>query len=155
MTRKNSLEIGAVAPDFTSNDQNGKKIKLSDLKGKKVLLSFHPLAWTPVCDIQMRTLELKYEILEKMNVIPIGISIDSQYTKNAWAKAMGITKTSLIADFWPHGEIAKKYDLFIEKLGFSGRANILIDEKGLIELVKIYDIPEIPDIEEIINFIGN
>ncbi len=155
MNRTNLLEIGAVAPDFTANDQNGKEIKLSDLKGKKVLLSFHPLAWTPVCDIQMRSLELKYDIFEKMNVVPIGISIDSQYTKSAWAKSMGITKTSLIADFWPHGEIAKKYDLFIEKLGFSGRANILIDEKGLIELIKIYDIPEIPNIEEIIKFIGN
>ncbi len=65
---------------------------------------------------------------------------------------MKITKTDLLADFWPHGDIAKKYDIFIEKAGISGRANFLIDEEGKIIFIKIYAIPEVPDIEEIIRF---
>ena len=51
------IEIGTKAPDFTLNDQNGKSVKLSSLRGKKVLTSFRPLAWTPVCTDQMKSLE--------------------------------------------------------------------------------------------------
>jgi peroxiredoxin len=42
------IEVGSQAPDFTLKDQNGKSVRLSSLKGKRVLLSFRPLAWTPV-----------------------------------------------------------------------------------------------------------
>jgi peroxiredoxin len=42
------IEVGSQAPDFTLKDQDGKSVKLSSLKGKRVLLSFRPLAWTPV-----------------------------------------------------------------------------------------------------------
>jgi peroxiredoxin len=105
-----------------------------------------------ICDIQMRTLEAKNEELKRLNIIALGISVDSQPCKKEWADYMKITKTDLLADFWPHGDIAKKYDIFIEKAGISGRANFLIDEEGKIIFIKIYAIPEVPDIEEIIRF---
>jgi len=58
-----------------------------------------------------------------------------------------------LADFWPHGEVAQRYDLFIEKAGISGRANILIDEQGKIARVWVYEIPEVPDIEDVLRFL--
>ncbi|MFZ1947837.1 MAG: redoxin domain-containing protein, partial [bacterium] len=51
------IKVGDVAPDFTLKDQNGNDVKLSGLKGKKVVLGFHPLAWTSVCATQMKDLE--------------------------------------------------------------------------------------------------
>jgi len=151
--KESPLKAGAPAPDFALPNQNEETISLEALRGKKVLLSFHPLAWTGVCEIQMRTLEVKAEALEKLNTRALGISVDSAPCKRAWAASMGMEKTDLLADFWPHGEVAKKYSLFLEKNGISGRANILIDEEGKIELVKIYRISEIPDLEEIIRFL--
>ena len=50
------IAVGAKAPDFSLEDQNGNKVTLSQFKGKKVLLSWHPLAWTSVCTDQMRAL---------------------------------------------------------------------------------------------------
>lgn len=147
------IKTGDAAPDFTLKNQNDKEINLSSLKGKKVLLSFHPLAWTSVCEIQMKTLEIKRKIFEESNTVALGVSVDSVPCKKAWAKHMEIINTDLVSDFWPHGDVAKKYDLFIEKAGISGRANILINEQGKIELVKVYEISEIPDIEEIVKVI--
>ena len=146
------LKIGDIAPDFTLQNQHKVDVNLKALQGNKVLLSFHPLAWTRICDIQMRSLEAKNEELKRLNIIALGISVDSQPCKKEWADYMKISKTDLLADFWPHGDVAKKYDIFIEKSGISGRANFLIDEEGKIVFIKIYGIPEIPDIEEIIRF---
>lgn len=145
------IGIGSSAPDFVLKDHKGKEFKLSDYRGKKVLLSFHPLAWTSVCAKQMQSLEENFERFEKLNAVAVGLSIDTTFSKHAWAKELGIEKTPLLADFWPHGDVAKKYNIFREKDGFSERANIIIDEEGKIIFYKIYDIPQLPDIEEVIS----
>lgn len=144
------IKPGEKAPDFVLKDQEGKDVSLSSLSGKKVVLSFHPLAFTSICEIQMKSLDIKHGEFERLNTVPLGISVDSQFAKKAWAEQMKVTSTRLLADFWPHGEVAKKYGLFIDRLGFSGRAHIIIDEKGNVAWVKVYDLGEIPDIEEVI-----
>ncbi|HNW81685.1 MAG TPA: redoxin domain-containing protein [bacterium] len=148
-----NLKPGAAAPDFCIPDQFGVNTKLSELKCKNVLLSFHPLAFTGVCKIQMETLELKKKVFDELNTVALGISVDSQYTKKAWAESIGVKETKLLADFWPHGEVARLYEQFIEKAGVSGRANILIDENGKIKWIRRYEIPEVPDIEEVFKMI--
>jgi peroxiredoxin len=149
-----SLKVGDNAPPFALVNQNEKEVSLTSLKGKNVLLSFHPLAWTSVCEIQMRTLEVKKPVFEKLNTVALGISVDSIYCKKAWAEHMGLKRTDILSDFWPHGEAARKYGVFIEEKGFSGRANILIDSAGKIDFIKVYEILEVPDIETIIKVIG-
>ena len=147
------LKVGDIAPDFTLKNQNRVEVNLRSLQGNKVLLSFHPLAWTPVCDIQMKTLEIKNEEFKRLNLIALGLSVDSQPCKKKWAEYLNIEKTDLLADFWPHGEVARKYDIFIEKAGISGRANFLVDEEGKIIFIRIYETHEVPDIEEIIRLL--
>lgn len=145
------IKKGEVAPDFALEDQDGKLIKLSDLKGKKILLSYHPLAWTPVCTDQMRSLERKYdEIKEKGVDLVLGISVDSQPSKAVWAKALGIENVRIVSDFEPKGEMSKAYGVYLEDMGTSGRANILIGEDGKIAWSKEYDIPELPCVSEVI-----
>ncbi|WP_054841009.1 peroxiredoxin [Thermococcus peptonophilus] len=145
------MKVGEKAPDFALKDQNGEEFKLSDFRGKKVLLSFHPLAWTSVCEKQMKALDENYERFEKLNVVPVGISVDSVPTKKAWAEHMGgLKKLRILSDFWPHGEVAKLYDLFREDGGgFSERANVLVDEEGKVVFFKVYPISELPDLEEV------
>ncbi len=98
----------------------------------------------------MKSLEANHERFEQLNAIALGISVDTVPSKRAWAKELGIRKTSLLSDFWPHGTVAQLYGLFREKDGFSERANVVIDESGRIVFVKIYPIPQLPEIEEII-----
>lgn len=147
------LAIGSMAPEFALKDQDGDVIQLSKLRGKKVLLSFHPLAWTSVCADQMKSLELAYEEFQSLNVLPIGISVDPVPSKKAWAESLGLKKLRIISDFWPHGEVAKAFDIFREKDGFSERANILIDEEGKIVWFKVYPIRQLPDLGEILSFL--
>ena len=144
------VKTGDKAKDFTLSDHDGKEIQLSALEGKKVLLSFHPLAWTSVCAEQMKALEKNRSRFEKLNAVALGISIDTVPSKKAWATELGIKKTSLLSDFWPHGEVAGLYGIFREKDGFSERANIIVDESGQVKFVKVYPIAQLPDIEEII-----
>jgi peroxiredoxin len=147
------VKVGDIAGDFTLQDHNGNNFILSAQKGKRVLLSFHPLAWTPVCTSQMLSLEENFAVFESLNTVPVGLSIDAVPSKKAWADNIGIKKVPLLSDFWPHGGVAKIFDIFREKNGFSERANIVIDEKGVIALFKTYPLSQLPDINEIIEAI--
>jgi peroxiredoxin len=143
------LKVGDRSIDFALQDQNRKTFKLSDHLGEWVLLSFHPLAWTSVCAKQMRALEDGKKIFESLNTVAVGISVDSVPCKKAWAESLGIVNTSLLSDFWPHGGLAQLYGILREKEGFSERANILVDQKGSIALVRLYDLKQLPDLNEV------
>ncbi|MFC2058091.1 peroxiredoxin [Chloroflexota bacterium] len=151
--RKTLLQKGETAPDFSLKDQDGKEFRLSELKGRRILLSFHPLAWTGVCAKQMQSLEENAVIFESLNTVPVGISVDSVPTKKAWALQLGIEKVRLLSDFWPHGGVAKLYGLFREKDGFSERANVIVDENGKAIFSKVYELGELPDIQEIVELL--
>jgi len=90
----------------------------------------------------MVSLEKNYETFEKLNTIPVGVSVDTVPSKHAWAKELKISKLRLLSDFWPHGGVAQLFGIFI-------------DEEGKIIFFKIYEIKELPNIEEIIKFLGN
>jgi len=149
------LKNGVKFPDFTLQDNQGGQVKLSDLRGKKVLLSWHPLAWTSVCTDQMRALEANHKQLEELNTVALGLSVDPAASKKVWAQVLRIGKTKLLSDFYPHGALAKDIGIFVEELGASGRANILLDEEGVIRWFKIYDIPQLPDMQEVLDAIKN
>ena len=151
--KERCFNAGDKEPDFTLNDHNGKKFKLSVFRGKGSLLSFHPLAWTSVCATQMQSLERHQNDFDGLNTVAVGISIDTAPSKKAWADLLGIRTTKLLSDFWPHGYVAKMYGLFREKEGVSERANIIINENQEIEFVRIYELSQLPDISEILTFL--
>jgi peroxiredoxin len=135
--------------DFSLKDQNGQDFHLSEFRGEKLLLSFHPLAWTSVCAKQMQSLEKNKRYLDKLNTVAVGLSVDSMPSKAAWAKSLRIKNTRLLADFWPHGGVAKSMGL-LRAEGFSERANVIVDETGKVIFVKVYPIRELPDMGEIL-----
>ncbi len=148
------VQPGDPARNFSLKDQNDKTFDLYEQAGKRVLLSFHPLAWTEFCAAQMKSLEENREKLLARNCLPVGISVDSVPCKRAWAKSLGIQNTPLLCDFWPHGAVAQKYGIFREENGFSERANIIVDTNQRIAFVKIYPVHSVPDIGEILSFLG-
>lgn len=147
------MNVGDKAPDFTLKDQDEKDFKLSDFRGKKVLLSFHPLAWTEFCAKQMLSLEQNFDTLASLNTVPVGISVDATPTKKAWATSLGLNNLRILADFWPHGQVSQAYGMFREKYGTSKRANVIVDEKGKVIFIKTYEILNVPDITEVIEFL--
>jgi peroxiredoxin len=150
MDQQRMIQPGDPAPNFSLKDQNDKTFDLLEQSGKRVLLSFHPLAWTAFCAGQMKSLEENREALEALNTVAVGISVDSVPCKKAWAEHLKITNTRLLCDFWPHGKVAQLYGLFRDANGFAERANVIVDEKQTVVFVKVYPIHSVPDIGEVI-----
>lgn len=138
------------APGFVLTDQRGEEVDLEGLRGKRVILSFHPLAFTPVCTKQMLALEENRVEFERLNAVALGVSVDPVPAKRAWAKNLRIKNTRLLSDFWPHGAVAESYGLFRAEDGYSERAVIILDEDGIVRWSKVYPIGDIPDIDEIL-----
>lgn len=147
-----TIQVNQEAIDFTLKDQFKEDVKLSELKGKKVILSWHPLAYTSVCTDQMRSLERNYErIQEKGDTVVIGLSVDPFPAKAKWADILDLKDLKIVSDFFPYAEVTKAYGLFNEENGASKRANVIIDEEGKVKWVKVYGASELPDIEEVID----
>lgn len=145
---------GQKASDFILRDQHNREFKLSEFKGRKVLLSFHPLAFTKICARQMQALEKNLKAFDLLNTIPVGLSVDAVPSKHAWAKSLKIKNLRMLSDFWPHGAVAEELGIFRPKEGFSERANIIIDEFGQVIWVKVYPIKELPDLKEVLKYLS-
>jgi mycoredoxin-dependent peroxiredoxin len=127
-----ALEIDTQAPDFELPNQFGEHVRLRDFHGKKpVALVFFPLAFSSTCTTEMCTLRDNLSLFKNNDVELMGISVDSKATLRAFAEAEGYDFT-LLADFWPHGAVAKEYGVFLEQKGFANRATFIIDAKGII-----------------------
>jgi peroxiredoxin Q/BCP len=133
-----TLKEGDKAPMFKGVDQDGKKISLSALRGKKVVLYFYPEDDTPTCTIQACNLRDNYGLLKKNGFEIIGISPDTEKKHKKFEKKFNLPFT-LIAD--PSHEILEKYGVWDQKKLFGHeymgvlRTTFVIDEKGLIRKI--------------------
>src|SRR4051794_10889976 len=92
------IEAGAPAPDFTLPDQDGKKVSLEDLRGKRTVLVFYPLDFSSVCTDQLNVYNEVLADLEAEGVQMYGVSVDSSYAHHAFQRHLGI-RIPLLADF--------------------------------------------------------
>lgn len=138
------IAAGEPAPDFTLRDQDGEEVSLADFRGRRLLLVFYPLDFSPVCADQLSIYqEVKPQIAEQ-GVEMVGISIDSAFAHKAFQEKLGID-TPLLADFEPKGKVARAYGAYIEATGHANRSLVLIDEQGTVEWVHESPTPlEIP-----------
>jgi mycoredoxin-dependent peroxiredoxin len=127
-----ALENDTQAPDFDLANQYGEHVRLSDFRGvKPVVLVFFPLAFSGVCTGEMCALRDNLDLFTDHDVELLGISVDSKASLRAFAEQEGY-EFPLLADFWPHGAVAKEYGVFLEEKGFANRATFVIDVKGVI-----------------------
>lgn len=99
----------------------------------------------------MRSLEVNYDVFIDKNTVPLGINVDQEHSKSAWAKVINLSKLQILSDYNPLGEVSKAYGLFNEEINASARANVLIDAEGNIKWVKVYELSQVPDVEEVIS----
>ena len=122
--------VGQEAPDFTLRDQDGQKVTLSELRGQTIVLVFYPLDWSPGCTDQ---LNLYHDARAEFgDATMYGISVDSAFSHKAFQQHLGI-EFSLLADFEPKGEVARKYDMYMEKHGTNERGFVVVDPDGKIK----------------------
>lgn len=131
-----SLEAGKPAPEFEAKDQDGNTIKLSDYRGKKVVLYFYPKDNTPGCTAQACNLRDNYEALQKAGYEVFGISSDSEKSHQKFIEKQELP-FKLIAD--EDKKVHEAYGTWVEKSMYgrkymgTARTTFIIDENGIIE----------------------
>jgi peroxiredoxin len=125
------LSRGDVAPGFELPVSPNEKLKLADLRGKRVILAFYPADWSPVCSDQMALYNETLKLFRQYNAEIIGISVDSRWCHKAFAASRNL-HFPLLSDFEPKGAVSKSYGAYNETEGESKRALFVIDEDGII-----------------------
>ncbi len=144
------LPVGETAPDFALPDANGRTVRLSDYRGRPVVLAFYPLDWSPGCSRQLDLYQQELGEFRRRGAEVVGVSVDSVYSHGAWAAVRGLT-FPLLADFNPKGEVARRYRVWRDKDGFSERALYVVDANGVIRHAHVSPkLQHVPDIYELL-----
>jgi peroxiredoxin len=126
------LQIGGPAPDFTLRDQFGQDVTLSSYRGSKaVAIFFYPFAFSGVCTGEMTGIRDRLADFLTFDTEVLAISCDPMFALRSFADVDGLN-FPLLSDFWPHGEVARSYDVFDERSGAARRSSYIIDTEGLV-----------------------
>ncbi|MFZ0286920.1 MAG: redoxin domain-containing protein [Terriglobales bacterium] len=153
-----ALKVGDMAPDFelpAVQDGQQVKIRLSNFRGKNnVVVTFHPLDWTPTCGEQLPALNSDRDKFAALGAQLLDISVDSVYSHKAWQKyEIGNIQVPMCSDFFPHGEVAKAFGIMRQDPplnGISERAVFIVDKGGKIAFAKVYPLDQAPKSEELL-----
>ena len=131
------LPPGTPAPDFALKDQNNQEVRLADFRGRKaVLLVFYPLAFSGTCRGELTGIVAHLPDYQNDDVQVLTVSVDSSWSHKIWAERDGFA-FPLLADFWPHGEVARRYGVFNDIAGFANRGTFVIDRSGVIRFAEM------------------
>lgn len=148
-----TLEVGDTAPDFTLKDHENRRFTLSDLRGRKVVLMFYPLAFSPVCTSELANVTEAAEQLRAAGAEVVGVSVDSHWTLRAWREQHGY-QARLLADFNPRGEVARRYGVYLDDRGYAARTTFVVDEEGRIATVVETPLHEAPEAGTFVNAVA-
>jgi len=144
-----SVEVGQLAPDFSLVNQYGQQVTLSQFRGaKNVVVMFYPAAFTGICTSELCTLRDRTPELEGDDTVVLGVSCDRVPSLKIFATQEGIDY-SLLSDFWPHGDVARAYGVFLDSHGIATRATFLVDKEGVVRWSVVNGPGEARDIDEI------
>jgi peroxiredoxin len=146
-----ALAVGQQAPDFTLKSNKMQDVKLSELRGNKVLLLFVPLAFTGVCTKELCGMRDSLKEYEGLDCKVFGLSTDSPFALDAWAKEQGY-QFPLLSDY--NKETAREYGALYEDLmGFKGvckRSAFVIDRQGVVRYAEVLaDARNLPNFDAI------
>ena len=143
-----NVDIGSAAPDFTLPNQHGEPITLSQFRGRhNVVLLFYPWAFTGVCTGELCEIRDRIASFDNADTVTLATSCDAKFSLRVFAEREGFT-FSLLSDFWPHGEVARQYDVFNDTAGAALRGTFIIDREGIVRYRVINAIPDARDPSE-------
>jgi peroxiredoxin (alkyl hydroperoxide reductase subunit C) len=124
--------VGDPAPDFTLPDQHGRALTLSALVAEQnVALVFYPFAFSGICTGELREIRDSLQDFQHDGIQVLAISCDPMFALRSWADQEGYF-FPLVSDFWPHGEVAQRYGVFLSDKGFATRGTFLVDRTGTV-----------------------
>ena len=126
-----ALEPGTKAPDFSLQTTPDQKVSLRDFRGQKLVLTFYPADWSPVCSDQLAVYNELLPEFRRLGAEVLGISVDGVWCHLAFAKDRKL-HFPLLADFEPKGAVARAYRVYRDGEGISERALFVIDGEGMI-----------------------
>ena len=126
--------IGDPAPGFDLPNQYGEQISLDGLRGRSVVLVFYPFAFSRVCSGELSSLAELQPAFADAGAALLAVSCDAKYSLRAWALEQGWS-FDLLSDFWPHGEVARRYGAFDEGRGLATRSSFFIGPEGTVQHV--------------------
>ncbi len=130
-------DVGSEAPDFTLKDQNNQEVSLSSFRGdRNVFVVFYPFAFSGICTGELTAVRDDLSSFQNTDVQILALSVDHPFALKAWADAQGY-EFPLLADFWPHGEVAKSYGVFNDGAGFALRGTFLVDRTGTVQFAEV------------------
>jgi peroxiredoxin len=139
-------EAGDVAPDFALRSQHGETISLGDFRGQKsVVLVFYPFAFSRICTGELCEIRDDLARFQSDSVQVLAISCDAMQSLRAFAEAEGY-QFPLLSDFWPHGDVARSYGVFNDKVGAALRGSFLIGPEGTVRWSVVNGIGEARDL---------
>jgi peroxiredoxin len=118
-------------------------VGLEDFKGRKLVLAFYPLDFSPVCTDQLSIYQEVLDEIEAEGASLVGVSVDSAYCHAAFRKHLNLA-IPLLADFNPKGKMAESYGAYIEAAGITNRSLVLVDEEGKVAWSYASEKGEIP-----------
>ena len=143
-----AVEVGDQAPDFELKDQQGALVKLSNFRGNKnVVLVFYPLAFSGVCSGELCAMRDQFPEVTRDDVELVTVSVDSTYVLRTWADREHFNFT-MLADFWPHGAVARAYGVFDDNIGVATRGTFIIDKNGVVRWKVVNPIPQAREIAD-------
>jgi peroxiredoxin len=126
------LGPGAIAPSFALPNQFGQPVRLDEVRARSgIVLVFFPLAFSRTCQGELDELRDHLSLFDEAQTALLAVSVDSKHALRAWAEEQGYV-FPLLADFWPHGAVAREYGAFLEDRGHAARATFVIDGAGVI-----------------------
>lgn len=142
------LQLGGPAPDFTLRDQFGQDVTLSSFSGSKaVVILFYPYAFSGVCTGEMAGIRERLDEFMTFDTEVLAISCDPVYSLRAFADAEGLN-FPLLSDFWPHGRVAREFEVFDDAKGTPRRSSYVIDREGRLAWAVHNANPEGRDLDE-------
>ena len=144
------LSAGTHAPDFELSSNTAKRIKLSDFRGKPVILAFYPADFHPVCNVQLALYNEVLPEFEKFGAQILAISVDGRWCHSAFVEKVDF-RFPLLTDFEPKGEVGRKYGAYLAEDGTEARALFVIDAEGVIRWSYLSHVDVNPGADGILN----
>lgn len=138
---------GSVAPDFSLRNQHGETVTLHRLRGTPLLLVFFPYAFSGVCTQELTDLRDAMGEVTAAGGRVLGVSTDTVYALRTFADQLGLG-FDLLSDFWPHGEVARRYGVFDADLGCAVRGSFVLDAEGRVHAALTEEMDRPRDIAE-------
>jgi mycoredoxin-dependent peroxiredoxin len=141
--------VGQPAPEFTARNQHGELVSTAGLRGAAAVLIFYPWAFSSICRAELAAVRDDHDRFTAAGARVLAVSCDAMFTLRAYADADHIG-FDLLSDHWPHGAIARAYEVFDEQAGCALRGSFVIDADGLVTWAVVNKIGEPRDLAELL-----